>query len=354
MTAPDAVGCAEGKAQSGYTTVMLRNIPNKYTQQMLIDQLHQMGYRGAIDYLYLPIDFSNRCNCGYCFINFRSGAARQHFVDRFDGQPVQTCLPGFNSYKVCQVTRAKWQGRDENVKRLKSGPELMGMLVAHPEWLPLVFDEDGNQEALSVDGVQATPSLPYRKGGRKGQNIPPTKRGSGAIHFHEALWLSSTMDDARSQGRQTRTRRGGGGVRSGNPARSGFCRNNFNNSGNNNINSINTSNGNNMNNINSNNPTLPGSFGEHFREANQFPGMDEFVLARALQLANLEFEHQVSAVAAGGSYEPFEWYMALDANVWPTTDSPTEDQSPPSVFRQAPSPLLIDSPRRVEIGPAFA
>ena len=23
---------------------------------------------------------------------------------------------GFNSYKICQVTRAKWQGRDENVR----------------------------------------------------------------------------------------------------------------------------------------------------------------------------------------------------------------------------------------------
>jgi len=47
---------AGGKKRSddddaAYTTVMLRNIPNKYTRQMLIDQLHRAGFRGDIDYL---------------------------------------------------------------------------------------------------------------------------------------------------------------------------------------------------------------------------------------------------------------------------------------------------------------
>jgi hypothetical protein len=134
----------------GYTTVMLRNIPNKYTRQMLIDALHRPGFLGDIDYLYLPIDFANRCNVGYCFCNFRTAEARSRFTLFFDGVPVQTCLPGFNSYKVAQVTRAKWQGREENVKRLRSGPELMSQLAQHPEWLPLLLDERG--EPLDVVG----------------------------------------------------------------------------------------------------------------------------------------------------------------------------------------------------------
>eukprot|EP00434_Breviolum_minutum_P022104 symbB.v1.2.019515.t1/scaffold1454.1/size117754/1 len=78
---------------------------------------------------YLPIDFANRCNVGYCFINFRTSHARQQFSSKFDGVQAQQCLPGFNSYKVCQVTKAKWQGRDENVRRIRSGPELMQQLV---------------------------------------------------------------------------------------------------------------------------------------------------------------------------------------------------------------------------------
>eukprot|EP00929_Paragymnodinium_shiwhaense_P121296 TRINITY_DN93471_c0_g1_i1.p1 TRINITY_DN93471_c0_g1~~TRINITY_DN93471_c0_g1_i1.p1 ORF type:complete len:346 (-),score=77.33 TRINITY_DN93471_c0_g1_i1:90-1127(-) len=136
--------------ESAYTTVMLRNIPNKYTRQMLIDQLHVAGFKGRIDYLYLPVDFTNRCNVGYCFINFRTSVARQEFCRRFDGQAAKSALPGFNSQKICQITPAKWQGAEENIRRLQSGPELMAQLAAHPEWLPLLLDEKGDQEELPV------------------------------------------------------------------------------------------------------------------------------------------------------------------------------------------------------------
>lgn len=137
--------------EATYTTVMLRNIPNKYTRQMLVEQLYRAGFKGHIDYMYLPTDFANRCNVGYCFLNFRTPEARQHFVGAFDGVAAQTCLPGFNSYKICQVTKAKWQGRDENVRRLRSGPDLMAQLAGHPEWLPLLFDEQGDELPFPMD-----------------------------------------------------------------------------------------------------------------------------------------------------------------------------------------------------------
>eukprot|EP00434_Breviolum_minutum_P023665 symbB.v1.2.020875.t1/scaffold1773.1/size149029/4 len=38
--------------EANYTTIMLRNIPNKYSRQMLIDQLHSAGFLGQIDYLH--------------------------------------------------------------------------------------------------------------------------------------------------------------------------------------------------------------------------------------------------------------------------------------------------------------
>lgn len=54
---------------TGMTTIMLRNIPNKYTQKMLLDVINQ-NFSGLYDFFYLPIDFRNKCNVGYAFINF--------------------------------------------------------------------------------------------------------------------------------------------------------------------------------------------------------------------------------------------------------------------------------------------
>lgn len=164
-----------------YTTVMLRNIPNKYTRGMLIEQLHRTGFKGDIDYLYLPTDFANRCNVGYCFLNFRTPQARARFMQAFDGVAAQSCLPGFNSYKVCQVTRAKWQGREENVRRLRSGPELMTQLAAHPEWLPLLMDEEGNQEPFLVDEPGAPPLDPSAPKRQNRRNKGPALDAAGTL-----------------------------------------------------------------------------------------------------------------------------------------------------------------------------
>jgi hypothetical protein len=127
-----------------YTTVMLRNIPNKYTREMLIKQL-KVDFNGLFDFMYLPIDFKNKCNVGYGFINFRNQDACERFVANFHGVDVRKCLPGLNSKKVVEVTPARVQGLIENVRRLRNSP-VMGQLVDHPEWMPLLFNEYGEAE----------------------------------------------------------------------------------------------------------------------------------------------------------------------------------------------------------------
>ncbi|CAE7463861.1 ML3 [Symbiodinium natans] len=85
-----------------YTTVMLRNIPNKYTREMLIKQL-SMEFTGEFDFMYLPIDFKNKCNVGYGFINFRTQDSCERFIGLFHGVDVRKCLPGLNSKKVVEA-----------------------------------------------------------------------------------------------------------------------------------------------------------------------------------------------------------------------------------------------------------
>jgi hypothetical protein len=126
-----------------FTTVMFRNIPNKYTREMLVKQL-ESDLKGEFDFVYLPIDFKNKCNVGYAFINFRSIEACEAFLKNFNGVEVRKCLPGLNSRKVTEVTPARVQGFEENVQRLRNSP-VMRELAHHTEWMPLIFDETGKQ-----------------------------------------------------------------------------------------------------------------------------------------------------------------------------------------------------------------
>jgi hypothetical protein len=175
MAAPERSGAfeVEGRSQPPYTTVMLRNMPNKYTRDMLVEQLNRQ-FRGEVDFVYLPIDFRNRCNVGYCFINFRTVECRQKFVELFDSVDVRTCLPGLNSRKVCEVMPARVQGQEENVRRLRESP-VMIELTGKPDWMPLIFDEEGNEMPFPMPEGP----LPAIKARRRGPASPSEGGGGG-------------------------------------------------------------------------------------------------------------------------------------------------------------------------------
>ncbi|CAN0460693.1 unnamed protein product, partial [Hapterophycus canaliculatus] len=83
------------KGMDKRTTIMVRNIPNKYTQTMLLQEI-DASYRGAYDFFYLPIDFKNKCNVGYAFINFIDYRRIVPFFREFNAQRWKN----FNSEKV--------------------------------------------------------------------------------------------------------------------------------------------------------------------------------------------------------------------------------------------------------------
>jgi hypothetical protein len=91
--------------QCGRTTVMIRNIPNKYDLP-LITQTIEKNHKGKYDFFYLPIDFSNRCNFGYAFINFSNPKFIKDFYLEFNGKKWEK----FNSEKICEIKYARIQG----------------------------------------------------------------------------------------------------------------------------------------------------------------------------------------------------------------------------------------------------
>jgi len=96
-------------------TVMMRNIPNKYNQRMLLTAIEECS-AGAIDLFYLPIDFKSHCNNGYCFINFTHPAYIPVFYNEFDGKKWDR----YNSEKVAEVTYARIQGKEELIKHFSN------------------------------------------------------------------------------------------------------------------------------------------------------------------------------------------------------------------------------------------
>lgn len=43
-------------AEDGRTTVMIKNIPNKYTKQLMLQRLDAL-FKDSYDFFYLPIDY---------------------------------------------------------------------------------------------------------------------------------------------------------------------------------------------------------------------------------------------------------------------------------------------------------
>lgn len=77
---------------------MIKNIPNKYTQAMLLDLLDK-EFLGCYNFFYLPIDGSNGCNMGYAFINLTSNIYIPRFFEKFNSFK----WPTFQSYKICRI-----------------------------------------------------------------------------------------------------------------------------------------------------------------------------------------------------------------------------------------------------------
>jgi len=96
--------------QSVTTTLMLRNIPNKYTQLTLQQEIDDNGFQSTYDFLYLPFHQGSKSNAGYAFINFRFPATAHRFRAAFSTYSFRR----FKTKKTGNVCDARIQGLQSN------------------------------------------------------------------------------------------------------------------------------------------------------------------------------------------------------------------------------------------------
>ena len=90
------------------STIMIKNIPNKFTREKLLELIDK-NFTGTYDLFILPKDGNKNRNFGYAFINFISSYSIPYFFYVFNGKKwINT-----NSKKVCEITYSKIQGRNE-------------------------------------------------------------------------------------------------------------------------------------------------------------------------------------------------------------------------------------------------
>lgn len=195
-------------------TTQVRNIPNKYQQQMLLEEIN-VSHEGTYDFFYLPIDFKNKCNVGYCFINFLDPKHIVAFVKDFNGLRWKS----FNSEKVCAITFARIQGKSSMVSRFQNS----SLLEKDDEYRPLLFFSSGpdrgkpepfpsSSRSLSSQAQIQLPHLqtqqqPLASGSSSNNNKhSPTNSNSGYSNesqSHGQGLVQSTSQQAASLGTAT-------------------------------------------------------------------------------------------------------------------------------------------------------
>lgn len=116
------------------TTLMIKNIPNKYTSKMLLAAIDEQ-FRGTYDFIYLPIDFKNKCNVGYSFINMIDPLHIVPFFQAFNGKKWEK----FNSEKVASLAYARIQGKAALIAHFQNS----SLMNEDKRCRPIIFHSEG-------------------------------------------------------------------------------------------------------------------------------------------------------------------------------------------------------------------
>ena len=139
----------------GFTTLVIRNIPARYTQEKL---LAEFGADGSFDLFFLPYSFRDGRTMGYAFINFRT----HDFAVQFQQQWHRQFLQDHGRTKHLDVTAATVQGLAANLEQFN------GKSVARLQrvgMLPVFLDEAA-QRLDPIRELQRYGTIPVPRSGQ--------------------------------------------------------------------------------------------------------------------------------------------------------------------------------------------
>lgn len=103
------------------TTVMVRNIPNKYTGPMLVQELNLLGFKRKFNFVYVPMDQTkaegqaSSWNVGYAFVNFIS----PEFAKKCEEKLTDYKFVRFRQRRETRVLPARLQGLRANLEHYR-------------------------------------------------------------------------------------------------------------------------------------------------------------------------------------------------------------------------------------------
>jgi hypothetical protein len=157
------------------TTFMIKNIPNKYTQKMLLEMIDE-SHKGTYDFVYLRMDFKNKCNVGYAFINFiEPSKAAVSFALRVVGKKWKL----FNSDKICELTYANIQGKQALVDKFRDST----VMFEEESYRPKIFYSSGPKIGMEEPFPLPT-KLPTRRRINNDHQARKDQPGNGSKHLY--------------------------------------------------------------------------------------------------------------------------------------------------------------------------
>jgi len=114
----------------GVTTLVVRNVPARYTKEML---MQEWPPNGTYDFLYLPFNFKQKRTAGFVYVNCTSHEAAVNFYSQWHGKS----LRDQGTSKRLTIGVAEAQGLEANLRHVAASNISR---IKNPKHMPSVFD----------------------------------------------------------------------------------------------------------------------------------------------------------------------------------------------------------------------